>query len=84
MESPLIVIPRLQELDPIVLHSIEDTVFFGNSTRPSSCTFVFEGFRFAYADEWFANYGVHQIEDLEEQFSVILSPVTKVFAEGVT
>lgn len=77
-------ISRLQKLDSVILHPVKNAVFFRYSARPCAGGFVLQRLWFAQTGEGFTRNGLQQVEYFEEQFPVVLGPISKVVAEHVT
>jgi len=77
----LVVIPRLNEFDPVGEHSINDTMFFGDSPAPATGEFMPQRLGFADALEGIGEDGRHQIEDPQRDLAVGLNPATQIFSK---
>lgn len=73
-----IVIPRLQELDPIIEHQVHQAIDRGDASRPDVGAEVLEVFRFPDPARGVAERRFHEGEDAERRLAVGLDPVAQV------
>ncbi len=74
-------VSRLQEINSIVAHEINNAVFLCQSSRPTTRCEIFEWFRFANTIKRIAQNGVNQFKSAQSQFAIRLNPVTQIFDE---
>ena len=63
-EPASVVVAGLQEVDPIVLHEVDDAMFLGQAARPGAGVEILQRLRLADAGEGIAENGLDQIRML--------------------
>jgi len=74
-------IPRLQEVDPVIADPVDHTVLLSNAPGPTAGQQVSQWLGLAHACEWVAQRRLHQIENSKRRIPFGLDPVAQVFAE---
>jgi len=54
-------IPGLKKLDPVVMHFIDDSMLFIETTRPGTRSFVFQRLRFTYTRKGFSHRRLDEV-----------------------
>lgn len=76
-------VSRLEEIDTVVTHEVDEAMFLGETPRPHIRPQVPEGFWLAESPKRFVHDGIDQIDDLGRHLAILLDPVPKVFAKLV-
>jgi len=74
-------ITRLEEINPIRLNQINNSMFFRKTARPRTRQRVFERFRFSDPLKWITQNRFDEIERSEDNLSIRCYPVSEVFNE---
>ena len=64
-------ISRLQKVDAIVVHEIDQAMLLRNAPRPNPCTEVLQRFRFSDAAERLPHNRFDQLQDTERGTSAV-------------
>jgi hypothetical protein len=75
------VIPRLDEFNSVVEHSIDDTMFPVNSAAPATGEIMAQRLGFAYSPKWIDENRRHQVKNPKRGVAVSLNPAPQVLAE---
>lgn len=70
-----VVVARLQELDAIGEHLVDEAIGLVDAARPHAAAEVFQMFRLATPVMWVAQRGLDQVEDAESRLPVGADPV---------
>jgi hypothetical protein len=73
------VVPRLQKINPVGGHAINQPVFPRDSSAPASGKFVPERLGLADACEWIGYYRLDKFKGLQRSLSVILDEPGQIF-----
>ena len=74
-------IPRLDELNPVGKHPIDDPMFLGDSPAPATGEFMPQRLRLADSLEWIGENRCHQVENSERNFAVGFNPAPQIVAK---
>jgi len=74
-------IPRLQEVYPLVANSVNQAVLLSNAPGPATRQQVSQRLRSAYACEWIAQRRFNQIENPKRGIPLRLDPIAKIVAK---
>jgi len=76
-----IMIPGLEEIDPVIADEIDKAVFLDEAAGPDAGGKILERFRFADAGEGIAHDGLDQVEGAQRHLAVTLNTVAQVITE---
>jgi len=79
--SGSVMIPRLQEVDPVIADPVDHTVLLSNAPGPTAGQQVSQWLGLAHACEWVAQRRLHQIENSKRRIPFGLDLVAQIFAE---
>lgn len=74
----LIVITRLQKINPSFAHAVHQAVFLGDPARPATGENIFQWLRLSNADKWLAQYGFDKFESATGNFSICFYPIAQI------
>ena len=73
-------VPRLEKLDAVVEHLIDQPVHCSDPARPHIAAQLLEMLRFSDSFKWLTYYRVHEIQNAQGSFAVRVHPVMQVVA----
>lgn len=76
-----VVIPRLEELDPVVTDDVDDAVLLGEAPRPGALRQVLQRLRFSDACKRIPQDGLDDREGAQGHPAVCLHPIPEILAE---
>jgi hypothetical protein len=79
MHGQLIVIARLEEIDPIFMDDIDDPVLLGQPPRPRTREDVLQRLGFADAGERISQNGLDEVQSPQSDSAINLDPVPEIF-----
>jgi hypothetical protein len=75
------VIPRLNKINPIIAHDVNETMLLGNPPRPDATPQIFKWFGLAHTAEWIRHDSFNKGKDTERGSPIHLHPIAQIFAK---
>ena len=74
-------VARLQKIDAVASHKVDQTVLIRDPARPSSGQKMSQRFGLASAGEWLTQHCFDQIQDPHGDLAIGCNPIAKILAE---
>jgi hypothetical protein len=69
------VVPRLQEIDTVLAHSVHEAMFLGDSAGPATREHVFKWLRLPKASQRIAQNRFNQVKGAHCDFAIRINPM---------